>query len=245
MRPVDTRQIVGCWRSERRRNPSALQSRSQMSDRPPDMPVLPDDAARNARKRAAAYRQMPIAFTYTQCANTVELLVFVSVMRVSRASIRDHLRPDDHRSRTIRGGVRSGLRPHSTMAASTTPRLNSHGFRFCTSHCTPLSVTAPLANRGPSALPLNAVWLIAICCPAVKRKRDEMPRVAHLLLAHSPPTGGSPFRLPLSRNPLHGRSDRRTRVYAMQTRAQENRFLLFAASSPWAGIGGADPGVQG
>src|SRR6185369_11131879 len=65
-------------------------------------------------------------------------------------------------------------------------------------------------------------------------EKGEMRRVAYLLLAHSPPVGDSPFRLPLSRNPLHGCSDV-ARGSMPQKRDQENRFLLLEASSPRAG----------
>jgi hypothetical protein len=85
-------------------------------------------------------------------------------------SVRDHLRPDHHRTRSVRSDVGSARVPHSAMAASTTPRLNSQGIRFCTRIARLLSVTALVAHQGPNNSPIERASVIPICCVPVKRK---------------------------------------------------------------------------
>src|SRR5215470_14041099 len=157
-RPVETRQNVGCWRvritsksfvSQLMLHVLGMFPTGAQSGEPPP-------ATAGIREQYCGVRlQTPVPTMYSQCACTWRLLVLVSLMIVSRvpsAITFGQITTEPGRSDTTSAPARV---PHSAMAASTTPRLNSQGIRFCTPIARLLSVTAPFAHQGPEHSPMN------------------------------------------------------------------------------------------
>src|SRR5512143_31949 len=171
-RPVDTRQMVGCWRVSA--TSKSADCHCWVQTLPGTGSHAPGDpgAALGTEQKLPVVEQMPSAWTYSQCAYACSFRVLVRLISVSRVPSAITFGQSTTDPGLSEDTPAWACVPQSAMAASTTPRPFSHGLRFCTRIACLLSVTAPIAS-GFGLLTSTASRLISICCLPVKRKTDH------------------------------------------------------------------------